>query len=464
MSDWTPDSFRTRLQAQQVVYPDRDAVDRAVAKLRALPPLVTSFEIERLRAQIIEAQQGRRFLLWGGDCAERIDDCRPDAITAKIKILLQMSLVLVYATKAPVIRVGRFAGQYAKPRSSPTESRVIDGRPVALPSYYGDLVNAEAFTPEARRPDPMRMVEGYTHAAMTLNFVRSLLDSGFADLHHPEYWDLGFMQHAGLPDQVRAQYAAMTGRIAEALRFMEAVGESSVEQLSRAEFFTSHEALNLLYESAQTRTVPRRAGYYNLSTHLPWLGERTRQIDGAHIEYLRGIRNPIGVKLSASTQQGDLIALAQRLNPDREPGRLIFIARLGAKNVHAALPRLIDAARDPRVGPVLWVSDPMHGNTVSTPSGIKTRLFSDVMSEIDASLDIHRQLGSRLGGVHIELTGEDVTECLGGARNLAESDLSRNYASPCDPRLNYEQSMELALALAERLTTRPAGAAFAKPE
>lgn len=450
-TDWSPESYRAKLHAQQIVYPDRAAVDRAVAKLHTLPPLVTSFEIERLKTQLVDAQQGKRFLLWGGDCAEQIDECSPEAITSKLKILLQMSLVLVYASKAPVIRVGRFAGQYAKPRSSPTESRVIDGREVALPSYYGDLVNGAAFTPEARQPDPMRMVEGYTHAAMTLNFIRSLLDGGFADLHHPEYWDLGFMKHT-VPEELRVQYEKLTHELAEGLKFMEAIGERTVDQLTRVEFFSSHEGLNLLYESAQTRTVPRRKGYYNLSTHLPWIGERTRQIDGAHVEYFRGIRNPIGIKLGPSVSPADALALIRTLNPQGEPGRMVLICRMGAKNVRAKLPPLVESVLSAKdLGPVLWVSDPMHGNTVSTSTGIKTRRFVDVLDELDASWDVHTKLGSRLGGVHIELTGEDVTECLGGARNLSEDDLARNYASPCDPRLNYEQALELAFCLAGRM-------------
>lgn len=451
--DWSPDSFRTRLEAQQVMYPDRAAVDRAVEKLRSLPPLVTSFEVERLKSQIGEAQQGKRFLLWGGDCAERIDECSSSVITSKLKILLQMSLVLVYASKSPVIRVGRFAGQYAKPRSSATETRQVDGRAVTLPSYFGDLVNSVEFTPEARRPDPMRMVEGYTHSAMTLNFIRALLDGGFADVHHPEYWDLGFMKRAALPEDLRADYARMTERLAEGLKFMEAIGERTVDQLTRVEFFTSHEGLNLLYESAQTRTVPRRSGHYNLSTHLPWLGERTRQIDGAHVEYFRGIANPIGIKLGPSVTPEDAIALIRRLNPRAEAGRVVLICRMGAQHVRNALPPLVDAVQAAQdLGPVLWVSDPMHANTVSTSNGIKTRLFRDVRAELDGAWEVLAQHSLRLGGVHIELTGEDVTECLGGARGVNEHDLTRNYASLCDPRLNYEQALELAFGLATKMT------------
>ncbi len=451
-SGWTVESWRTKLHAQQVVYADRSEVEASTAKLRTLPPLVTSWEIERLKAEIAEAQEGRRFILQGGDCAEQISDCRPETITGKLKILLQMSVVLIYAGMKPVTRIGRIAGQYAKPRSSPTETRVVDGSSVTLPSYYGDLVNRPEFTAQARRPDPWRMVEGYTHAAMTLNFIRSLMEGGFADIHHPEYWDLGFMRHAGLPDELRREYERMTERLAEGLKFMEAIGETSVDQLSRVEFFTSHEALNLLYESAQTRTVPRRSGWYNLSTHLPWLGERTREVSGAHVEYLRGIRNPVGIKIGPKATVGEVAELVRTLNPGAEKGKVVLIARMGAKSVRAALPPLIEGLRDTRdLGPMLWMCDPMHGNSTTTASGTKTRSFAEISDELEASWDAHTAAGSHLGGVHFEMTGEDVTECLGGARGLGESDLTRNYQSPCDPRLNYEQALELAFLLARKM-------------
>lgn len=447
---WSPESWKNKLARQQVVYEDRAAVDAAVAKLRSLPPLVTSWEIERLKGLIADAQRGERFLLQGGDCAEVLADCRPEAITGKLKILLQVSLVLVQGGKKPVIRIGRFAGQYAKPRSSPTETRLIDGKEVTLPSYYGDLVNSIEFTPEARRPNPHLMVRGYQHAAMTLNFIRSLAEGGFADLHHPEYWDLSFFHHASLSPEHRAQYQRLSAELADALRFMEALGEKAVEDLTRVEFFTSHEGLNLLYESAQTRRVPRREGFYDLTTHLPWIGERTRDPEGAHVEFFSGVSNPVGVKVGPTTQANDLRVLLDRLNPSNEPGRMVVVTRCGAERVGDALPPLADAiTADGRA--VLWVCDPMHGNGFVTDSGVKTRRFDAILKEIETAWDVLDAAGTHLGGVHFELTGEDVTECVGGASGVTEDTLHVNYASSCDPRLNYQQSLEMAFLLAERM-------------
>lgn len=446
---WSPESWKDRLAAQQVVYHDRAAVDAAVAKLRSLPPLVTSGEIEKLRSEIAQAQRGERFLLQGGDCAETLADCRADSIASKLKILLQMSLVLVHGLKKPVIRVGRFAGQYAKPRSNQIETR--DG--VTLPSYFGDLVNSAEFNAEARTPNPHLMVRGYQHAAMTLNFIRSLIDGGFADLHHPEYWDLRFMEHAGLSSELREQYQRMTRELGEALRLTEILGETSIDDITRVEFFTSHEGLNLQYESAQTRPVPRKSGYFNLTTHLPWIGERTRGIDGAHVEYFRGIRNPIGVKIGPSCKPSELLELIDALNPDNEPGRMLVIHRMGAPKVKEALPPLLAAVQEAPTMKrhVLWVCDPMHGNTQTTKAGIKTRSVDEILRELDAAVEAHRGAGTILGGLHLELTGEDVTECVGGATGVSESDLTANYASPCDPRLNYQQALELSFAAARRL-------------
>ena len=445
---WSPNSWEQRLQAQEVIYPDRDALAAVVRKLQRLPPLVTSWEVERLKSYIADAQEGRRFLLQGGDCAETLDDCVSGIIANKLKILLQMSLVLIHLGKRPVVRVGRLAGQYAKPRSKPLEVRGDE----AHPSYFGDLVNGVEFGPESRRPDPTRMLEGYKHAALTLNFIRSLSAGGFADLHHPEYWDLSFLARAGIPEELRARYHSYTRQLGEALEFMEALGEGSFDEFSRVEFFTSHEGLNLRYESAQTRHVPRREGYYDLTAHLPWIGERTRALDGAHVEFFRGIRNPVGVKLGPTATGEDAIALARALNPDNEPGKLVFITRMGVDRVARGLPALLSAVQSAGLR-VLWVCDPMHGNTVKTERGVKTRSFDDILGEIRQSFAVHKDAGTLLGGVHFELTGDDVTECVGGG--LGEADLDRNYASACDPRLNYRQSLEMAFALGESLGQQP---------
>ncbi|ATB27302.1 3-deoxy-7-phosphoheptulonate synthase class II [Melittangium boletus] len=450
MSTWSPTSWKTKPITQDVAYEDPKELEDVVTALSRLPPLVTSWEVERLRELLAEAQQGRRFLLQGGDCAESLFDCRPDIITNRQKIILQMSLVLIHGGHRPVIRVGRIAGQYAKPRSKPTEVR----GGVELPSYFGDLVNRPEFTPEARRADPRLMLACYHHAAMTLNFVRSLSDGGFADVHHPEYWDLSFFRNAAVPSELREEYEQTTRKLGEALRFMEALGERKVAELTRVDSFTSHEGLNLHYESAQTRQVPWRKGWYDLTTHLPWIGERTRAPDGAHLEFFRGIRNPVGVKLGPSVSPENAVRLAEQLNPDNEPGKLVFITRMGAQRVQDALPPVVEALRGAgRL--VLWVCDPMHGNTVSTSSGIKTRSFNDVLREVESSFDVHERLGSYLGGVHFELTGEDVTECVGGAVGITEQDLERNYATLCDPRLNYRQALEMSFHIARRMSRLP---------
>lgn len=441
---WSPDTWRDRPNAAAIPYAEPSAVEAAVAKLRAFPPLVTAWEIERLKGYLAEAQRGRRFILQGGDCAETLDDCRPEIIENKLKILLQMSLVLVHGARCPVVRIGRFAGQYAKPRSSPQETR--DG--ISLPSYFGDLINRAPFDVASRRPDPGLMVEGYQHASLTLNFIRSLAQGGFADLHHPEYWDLSFVERAELPAELRERYQRMIAQVDDALRFMTALTEAPAGELSRVEFFTSHEGLNLYYEAAQTRPVAHREGYYDLSTHLPWIGERTRQLDGAHVEYFRGVKNPIGVKLGPKADAGEVSRLLELLNPSDEPGKIVLVARMGAQRVRDALPRLVEAVRASG-RKVLWVSDPMHGNTQSTSSGIKTRNFDDILAEIEANFDVHESLGSHLGGVHFELTGDDVTECVGAGTE--ESDLDQRYASLCDPRLNYRQSMEMAFRVAHRM-------------
>jgi 3-deoxy-7-phosphoheptulonate synthase len=427
---------------QQPEYPDPKELGRVLAELRQLPPLVTSWEVIELREQLADAIAGRRFVLQAGDCAERFAYCRSDRITNTLKVLLQMSLVLVVGAQRPIVRIGRFAGQYAKPRSADTETR----NGVPLPSYRGDNVNRAEFTAEARTPDPKLLLRGYERAALTLNFIRALVKGGFADLHHPEYFDLDWVTHSPLADE----YHRMVEMIGESLRFMENVLGVRAGETDRIDFFTAHEALHLACEEAQTRTVPRRSGWFNLTAHFPWVGLRTNDPEGAHIEYLRGLENPVGIKVGAGVTREQVARWIEKLDPRRTPGRLSFIHRFGADRIAEELPPLIEHVRAAG-GSVLWVSDPMHGNTRRTANGVKTRYFADIYSEVEQAFDIHRAMGRQLGGVHIELTGEDVTECIGGARGPAEGELARAYESEVDPRLNGEQSLELAFLIARKM-------------
>jgi 3-deoxy-7-phosphoheptulonate synthase len=446
--EWSPQSWQQKSAAQQPVYPDPQALQRALAHLAKLPPLVTSWEIENLKQQLAGAVRGERFLLQGGDCSESFAECESSAIASKLKILLQMSLVLVQGGKRRVIRIGRFAGQYAKPRSADTETR----HGVTLPSYRGDMINRSEFTAPDRTPDPELLLRAYERSGLTINFIRALIEGGFADLHHPEYWELGFVRHS----PHAADYTRMVESIGDSLRFMETLTGCVLADINRVDFFTSHEGLHLLYEQAQTRQVPRRTGWYNLSTHFPWIGERTRSLDGGHLEYFRGISNPIGVKVGPSVSSEEALALAERLNPQNEPGRLTFITRFGAKHVTRCLPLLAEAIR--RQGKqILWCCDPMHGNTETTKDGIKTRRFENILQELEQTYHILHDCGTHLGGVHFELTGENVTECVGGSCGVTEADLGRAYRTQCDPRLNYEQAMEVALLLA-RLMAKNHGA------
>jgi len=441
--NWSPASWKKRPIAQQVRYPDADALRDVLERLIQLPPLVSSWEVETLKQQLAEAAQGKRFLLQGGDCSETFDDCRSSVIANKLKILLKMSLVLVYGSKKKVITVGRLAGQYAKPRSTKTETR--DG--VTLPSYRGDLINYSGFTPEERQPNPQLLLRGYERASLTLNFIRALIDGGFADFHHPELWDLDFVNHSAHSDIYRRMMTA----IGDSVSFMETMAGVPICGFRQCEFFTSHEGLHLDYEQAKTRQVPRRTGWYNLTTHFPWIGDRTRALDGAHVEYFRGIANPIGVKIGPTATVENVLALADVLNPGNEPGRLTFIHRFGAGKIERHLPALIEAVM--RSGKtVLWCCDPMHGNTITANNSLKTRDFDDILSELESAFAIHQKMGSILGGVHFELTGENVTECIGGARGLREADLEKDYKSNVDPRLNYEQALEMSLLIARNMS------------
>jgi 3-deoxy-7-phosphoheptulonate synthase len=438
-TDWHPASWSQYPASQQATYPDQAALERVIAELSKLPPLVTSWEVDALKEHIAMAQRGQAFVLQGGDCAETFAECTSENIVAKLKILLQMSVVMLYGMKKPIVRVGRMAGQYAKPRSADTETR--DGE--SLPSFRGDLVNRSPFTAEDRIPDPQLILRGYERAAMTLNFVRSLIDGGFADLHHPEYWDLDWVGHSS----TAAEYRAIVKSISDSLDFLETVSGSPVHKTQRADMFAAHEGLHLHYEQAQTRYLERRGRWYNLTTHFPWIGMRTAQLDGAHVEFFRGIANPVGIKIGPGMTREWLQGLISVLNPNGEPGRLTLIHRFGAKSIEEHLPGMIRTVKETG-SPVLWVCDPMHGNTESTADGVKTRRFDNVVRELELAFRIHQDNGSYLGGVHLELTGENVTECTGGARGLTDGDLARAYKSTVDPRLNYEQAMEVAMRIA----------------
>lgn len=433
MQTWSPTSWLKHSYQQAANYPNDAQLKDVVDQLSQLPPLVTSGEIKQLKLAIARAGRGEAFILQGGDCAESFADCRSDIIANKLKILLQMSLVLFHGMRKPIIRIGRIAGQYAKPRSSDVET--IDG--VTLPSYRGDLVNSPEFTAESRTPNPQLLLKGYACAAMTLNFIRALLDGGFAELKNPRQWDLSFVEHSKQADEYHA--------ILESIMSVDGLQNS---HLNHADFFTSHEALHLHYEQALTRQVPD-GKWYDLSTHLPWIGMRTGTMGSAHLELLRGVQNPIGIKVGPTATTEWLIEILQYLNPDHEEGRIVLISRMGANHIETHLPPLIDAIKRSEI-PVTWSCDPMHGNTEFTVDGMKTRHFDTILLELQRAVSIHRKMGTHLGGVHFELTGDNVTECVGGARGLAEGDLKRAYQSLVDPRLNYEQSLEMAIQLSKQ--------------
>ncbi|MEY3215572.1 MAG: hypothetical protein RLZZ82_806 [Actinomycetota bacterium] len=433
--------------AQQPTWPggpEGPQVKAAVAELKALPPLVFAGECDDLKARIALAAEGKAFWLQGGDCAETFVSATADSIRNRIKTILQMAAVLQYYSSLPVIKVGRMAGQFAKPRSSEFETR----GEVTLPAYRGDAVNDIEFNEKARTPDPMRLVRVYNTSAATLNLVRAFTQGGFADLRQVHEWNKGFIRDSKVGDR----YEKMANEIGRALAFMKSAGVDP-ESFKSVDFFASHEALIMEYEKALTRIDSRTGDAYDVSGHFIWIGERTRQLDGAHVDFASKVRNPIGIKLGPKSTVEDALALINKLDPNREPGRITFITRMGAKNIREILPALVDGVTKSGAK-VLWVCDPMHGNTYEAPSGYKTRSFDDVMDEVKGFFEVHKALGTHPGGVHIELTGDDVTECVGGGEQISHEDLASRYETACDPRLNHAQSLELAFLVAEMLRDR----------
>jgi 3-deoxy-7-phosphoheptulonate synthase len=447
---WSPGSWRERPAAQQPTWPDPEELKRAEARLSALPPLVFAGEARRLTEQLKDVAEGRAFLLQAGDCAESFHDVSADSIRDKLKVVLQMAVVLTYATGVPVVKVGRIAGQFAKPRSAALEE--IDG--VALESFRGHMVNDEAFDAGARRPDPWRLVAAYQQSAATLNLLRAFTKGGFADLSRVHAWNQEFVSSS----TEGRRYTRIADEIERAMAFMRACGIDLEREhpLHEVDYYTSHEALVLNYEEALTRRDSLTGDWYDCSAHLVWIGERTRQPDGAHVEFAAGISNPIACKLGPTATPGEAVDLARHLDPDRVPGRLTFISRLGADRVQDVLGPVIEAVV--AAGhTVVWACDPMHGNTITVDNGRKTRRFDDILGEIRGFFEVHRSLGTWAGGVHVELTGAEVTECLGGAEAIAEGDLDANYTSICDPRLNARQSLDLAFEVSEHLRLERAG-------
>jgi 3-deoxy-7-phosphoheptulonate synthase len=441
---WTPETWRGKSILQVPTYGDAAHLEAIEERLRNFPPLVFAGEARRLKASLADVADGRAFLLQGGDCAESFAEFHPDNIRDTFRVLLQMAVVLTYGAACPVVKVGRMAGQFAKPRSTDTE--ILDG--VELPSYRGDMINGMDFTPEAREPDPERLVQAYNQSAATLNLLRAFAQGGYADLHKVHQWNLGFVANSPLGER----YRDMADRLDETLAFMAACGLTSATtpQISETDFFTSHEALLLPYEQAMTRVDSTTGDWYDTSAHLLWIGERTRDPDGAHVEFMRGIKNPIGVKVGPTMTPDDLLPLIDLLNPENEAGRLTLITRAGHDKVETVLPPLLRAVKA-EGHRVVWTCDPMHANTVKSSNGFKTRHFESILAEVKGFFAAHQGEGTHAGGIHVEMTGQDVTECVGGAKAITEANLSDRYHTHCDPRLNAEQVLELAFLVAEAL-------------
>jgi len=442
-AEWNKSSWRNFTALQQPNWPDEEALEKALATIASLPPLVFAGEIRDLKRQMARASRGEAFVLQGGDCSEEFARCTAPNIRETLKVLLQMAVILTYAGGKPVVKVGRIAGQYAKPRSSDTE--VVDG--VEIPSYRGDMANSIEPTPEARVPDPQRLVMGYNMSAATLNLLRAFTKGGFGALHRVQAWNQEFVRQSPMG----RSYERLAKQISQALNFMEVIGISTdTPQLKQAQFYTSHEALFLGYEEALTRQDSTTGDWYDCSAHMLWIGDRTRQIDGAHVEFLRGVLNPLGMKVGPKHDIDDILAIIERLNPDNEPGRMTLITRFGAREIEKYLPPLIRAVKSAGLN-VVWSCDPMHANIRKAETGHKTRSFDDILSELRCFFELHWAEGTVPGGVHFELTGDNVTECTGGARQLADAQLGENYLTTCDPRLNAEQSLEMAFQIAEMI-------------
>ncbi len=441
---WLPGNWRNKPILQVPEYPDQAKLEEVERTLSGFPPLVFAGEARALKRSLAKVAAGEAFLLQGGDCAESFREFHPDNIRDTFKVLLQMSVVLIFGAACPVIKVGRLAGQFAKPRSGNTEE--IDG--VELPSYRGDIINSIDFEAKKRTPDPDRMLRAYNQSASTLNLIRAFAQGGFADLHRVHQWNMGFVSD----DAIGERYKDIAIRLDEALNFMAACGltPETTPQLQETDFYTSHEALLLRYEEAMTRIDSLTGDWYDTSAHMLWVGERTRQLENAHLEFLRGIANPIGAKVGPTTDPDYLIRLIDLLNPENEPGRLTLISRMGADKVEDALPALVRKVKTEGRS-VVWSCDPMHGNTVKASSGYKTRHFNEIIREVEGFFSVHNAEGTHPGGVHFELTGQDVTECVGGAQAITEADLSNRYHTHCDPRLNARQALELAFVFADRL-------------
>jgi 3-deoxy-7-phosphoheptulonate synthase len=437
------DNYRNLEAAQQPTWPDQAKLEEVKAILAKYPPLVFAGEVDILKSRLAQAASGKAFLLQGGDCAETFADATADRIRNRVKTMLQMAVVLTYGASMPVVKMGRMAGQFAKPRSSDTETR--EG--LELPAYRGDAVNGYDFTLESRTADPKRLLQAYNTSASTLNLIRAFTMGGFADLRSVHEWNKGFTDNPA-----NSRYETMAREIDKAIKFMAACG-ANFNELRTTEFYTSHEGLLFDYERPMTRIDSRTGTPYDTSAHFIWIGERTRKLDGAHMDFLSRVRNPLGVKLGPNTSVDDVLALIEKLDPEREPGRLTLISRMGAGKIREALPKLVKAVKDSGAQP-LWVTDPMHGNGITTANGYKSRRFDDVMDEVRGFFEVHRDLGTFPGGVHIELTGDDVAECLGGSEHIDEATLESRYESLCDPRLNHSQSLELAFLVAEELAAK----------